>query len=189
MEKRMKTKKAFTLIELMMVVVIIGTLASIGVVAYNSAQKSARDAKRIADLNSISGALTMYGADHGRKYPNTPCGNQTYSTHDARLVRDLQPYLAVMPSDPSEGTKYNTQYLYVSEILDTSACSAEWSTSKSFTLFAFLENSENTSINYPTLSTQDPVVAGAMSIIKSTGGYDASLSRNDTTAFAIHGGK
>jgi len=58
------TKKSFTLIELMVVVFIVALLASLVVVNVNQARKKARDAKRIADLNTVATALQAFYADH-----------------------------------------------------------------------------------------------------------------------------
>jgi len=60
----MSKKFGFTLIELMVVVFIVALLASLVVVNVNQARKKARDAKRIADLNTVATALQAFYADH-----------------------------------------------------------------------------------------------------------------------------
>ncbi len=55
MKKRMK--RGFTLIELLVVIAIIAILAALGLVAYSSAQRSARDAQRIGIVKDISAAM------------------------------------------------------------------------------------------------------------------------------------
>ena len=52
--------KGFTIIELLIVIIIIGILALIGVVAYGNVQQSARDSKRQSDISSIHTALEAY---------------------------------------------------------------------------------------------------------------------------------
>lgn len=50
----MTNKKGFTLIELLVVIGIIGVLATIGIASLSTAQKKARDTKRISDVKQIS---------------------------------------------------------------------------------------------------------------------------------------
>lgn len=50
-------KKAFTLIELLVVIAIIAILAALGLVAYSSAQRSARDALRMSIMRDIAAAI------------------------------------------------------------------------------------------------------------------------------------
>jgi general secretion pathway protein G len=59
----------FTLIELMIVIVIMGVLAIIGVTAFRSSQIKGRDSARKGDLKAISQALELYYNDNSR-YPN-----------------------------------------------------------------------------------------------------------------------
>lgn len=65
-----KNYKGFTLIELLVVVLIIGILASLIIVNVSEARKSARDAKRVANLKAIQSALEMYNDKNG-VYPKT----------------------------------------------------------------------------------------------------------------------
>ncbi len=56
----LRTRKGFTLIEILTVVAIIAILASIILVGLSSARTSARDARRIADLDQIRTAMELY---------------------------------------------------------------------------------------------------------------------------------
>ena len=62
-------KRGFTLIELLVVIFIIGLLASIVVISVNSARKKARDARRIADLDTVRTALELYADANNGLYP------------------------------------------------------------------------------------------------------------------------
>lgn len=63
-------KRGFTLIELLVVMFIIGLLATLVIVNVANARKSGRDAKRVANLKSIQTALEMYNQKFG-SYPST----------------------------------------------------------------------------------------------------------------------
>jgi general secretion pathway protein G len=67
-KKRINFNRGFTFIEILVVVTIIGVLASIGIVSYQSVNEKSRDNKRKADIESIRSALEMYRADNGN-YP------------------------------------------------------------------------------------------------------------------------
>lgn len=57
----MKTKKnAFTLLEMLVVIGIIGVLVGLATTSYSTAQKKARDAKRKSDLKSVQNCLEQY---------------------------------------------------------------------------------------------------------------------------------
>ncbi len=62
----MTKNRAFTLIELLIVVAIIGILAAIAVPNFLNAQIRAKVSRAKADLTSIRTALEMYATDHGR---------------------------------------------------------------------------------------------------------------------------
>lgn len=61
-------KKAFTLIEMLIVIVIIGILASALIPRLQAVQARARDSKRKVDLRTIYNANEIYFLDVG-KYP------------------------------------------------------------------------------------------------------------------------
>lgn len=63
-----KTKSGFTIVEILIVIVVIGILASISIVAYNGVQSRSRDAKRLSDVQAIQKSLELYKTDRGT-YP------------------------------------------------------------------------------------------------------------------------
>jgi prepilin-type N-terminal cleavage/methylation domain-containing protein len=88
------TKKAFTLLELLIVIAIIGILVSIGVASYAQAQKKARDSRRTSDMKAVQAAFEQYYADNNGNYPlacATP--NATYLP-------------AGLPTDPKTSSPY-----------------------------------------------------------------------------------
>ncbi|MFA6492942.1 MAG: type II secretion system protein [Patescibacteria group bacterium] len=70
MKKNLSRLKGFTLIELLVVVFIIAVLASLVIVNVSGARASARDAKRVANMKTIQGALEQYNEKYGT-YPMT----------------------------------------------------------------------------------------------------------------------
>lgn len=63
-------KKAFTLLELLVVIGIIGILVGLGAVSYSTAQKKARDAKRQSDLRTAQNTMEQCYAVNNYVYPD-----------------------------------------------------------------------------------------------------------------------
>lgn len=87
-------KKGFTLVELLVVISLIGILASLLIVSLQGSQKSARDGRRKADLEQIRTALEMYRRDTGL-YPNSIGATE------------METYLPQVPLDPSTRLSYS----------------------------------------------------------------------------------
>ena len=68
---KMKNKKGFTLIELIVVITIIAVLTVAGVISFGGASKRARDSRRMADLEKIRIGLELYRQGMGVSYPAT----------------------------------------------------------------------------------------------------------------------
>ena len=99
-EGRNGVTKGFSLIELLIVIGIVGTLATIMLPNFIGSRQRAKDARRKLDLEQIRSAIEQYRSVNGQ-YPatagvNTTCGN-------ASGVTDSTPttYLSNVPDDPS----------------------------------------------------------------------------------------
>lgn len=95
-------KLAFTLIEIMIVVAIIGILAGVIIVVINPDKQRgrARDAIRREDIAIISGAFERYYADNN-SYPTPLPTVGSQLTGSNSIV-----YLQEMPGDPNTGSSY-----------------------------------------------------------------------------------
>ena len=70
-------KKGFTIVELLVVIVVIGILASITVFAYNGIQAKARDSTRLEHLQKIADAIKLYRTKNGNDIQGgSGCGYQ-----------------------------------------------------------------------------------------------------------------
>jgi len=91
-----KNNKGFTLAELIIVVSIIGILASIIIVNVSSARAKARDVKRKTDLKTLESSLEIYANANKGKYPQ---GNWD-AMSNSLLTNE---YASSIPSDPLSG--------------------------------------------------------------------------------------
>src|SRR5438876_1933964 len=66
--RRPHVRAAFTLVEILIVVVILGVIATIVIASFNNTTGEANAAALKADLRTIRGAIQVYQAQHGT-YP------------------------------------------------------------------------------------------------------------------------
>lgn len=87
--------EGFTLIEILVVIAIIGSLSALLLPNYMEARLRARDAQRKSDLKAIQKALEMYKLDNDNKYPaNLPSVGVGFSNSAATV------YMKKIPGDP-----------------------------------------------------------------------------------------
>lgn len=105
----MKKIRAFTLIELMLVVIIIGALVAMVMPRLTGRGEQARTAAAKADINAnIATALKLYELDNGG-FPNSEEGLSALLSKPASASNWRGPYLEKKPLDP-----WGREYKYVS---------------------------------------------------------------------------
>ncbi len=128
----MKKQAGFTLMELIVVMAILGLLATIGLNSFRSSQLKSRDGKRKSDLEQVQRALEMYHNDYGR-YPDSSNGqiviNLTAIAWGDEMRDANTLYMKELPKDPSG----NPEYCYLFEAGPPAG----------YKLYAKLENSQD----------------------------------------------
>lgn len=102
--------KGFTLIEILVVVVILGILATIIVPRVMGRPEEARMIKAKVDIKAIETALSLYKIDNG-SYPTTEMGLRALVEKPAQGVKHWRDggYLSKVPADP-----WGATYVYLS---------------------------------------------------------------------------
>ena len=106
--RKSSISNGFTLIELMIVVVILGLLATTVMPKILSKPDQARQTKAAVDIRSIQSALALFKTDTGR-FPTTAEGLQALVTNPGLKGFDSDGYLDRVPTDP-----WGNPYIYLS---------------------------------------------------------------------------
>ena len=102
MKKTILRSRAFTLIELIVVIAIIGLLTGIIMTNFGPSRGKARDTKRISDLSHLQLALELY-FDRCRQYPPS-INDTTVTSSTCPPSITLGSYISVIPAAPASGT-------------------------------------------------------------------------------------
>ncbi len=132
--------KGFTIVELLIVIVVIGILATLVIVTFTGIQQKARDSKRKTDIGAVDSHVEAYYASNG--YYPTLLDLQTASFLSTNM-KGLDPSALTDPKGGAiTGSSSGTNYGYVAagaSCTNTTASSAS-NVCDSFTLTATLES-------------------------------------------------
>jgi len=92
----MRSKKGFTLVELMVVVIILGILVAIAIPIYNNVTGDAQKKACAANERTLEGAVAMYQAANGGKMPDNLDLNELVT----------KGFIEAVPTCPVDGTSY-----------------------------------------------------------------------------------
>ena len=109
LKKIFSKSSGFTLIELLAVVAVITVLAGTLMVLINpfGQFQRTRDGQRKSDLAQLQRAMEQYYNDFGEYPPKTNTYNITdRNNNDLSWGKNWNPYLSVIPKDPSSAYKY-----------------------------------------------------------------------------------
>ena len=68
-ERRLRSRRAFSLIELVIVVVILGIIGAIAIPRMSRGSAGAAESALVSDLATLRGAIDLYAAEHNGTYP------------------------------------------------------------------------------------------------------------------------
>lgn len=134
-------QKGFTIVELLIVIVVIGILATLVIVTFSGIQQKGRDSQRRTDINAVASHVSAYYADKG--YYPTRADLNTASWR-ATNAKGLDPEALKDPKATSadiQAATSATAYSYVAAgtSCDNAQPSSETNACDSYTLTATLE--------------------------------------------------
>jgi len=132
-------QQGFTVIELLIVVLVIGILATLVIVTYSGIQVKNRDSKRRNDVEAIAMQLEVYNASHGAYPALSELSNGTWVQKNLKnLNSDHLKAPGSKNSDSISSILSATSYQYVPGPAD---CTTAKATCTTFTLTAKPESS------------------------------------------------
>ena len=132
--KTLPSRQGFTLIEMLVVISLIGILATLAIVSYTGTQKSARDTQRKSDTKQYQNAVEIFASKNNGLYPSET--NAAGVSAATTLCADI--LSTTCPEDPRAADDATFSYKYQTD--GSGGASLDAAT---YVIWAKLENSEN----------------------------------------------
>lgn len=114
--RRRTHSSAFTLVEILIVVVILGILASIVVPKLSNASQTARENTLHDDIRFLRTQFTVYGAQHHDVFPGYPGGDTTQTPTGPTLVAQMTLYTDERGNTSATGSTTYSYGPYLSQM-------------------------------------------------------------------------
>lgn len=109
---RIFNKRAFTLIETLIVIAIIGILATVMIISLVAVRDKAKDAKRKSEISQIGKLLVGLGCylpdDGPGEYDLVPLSEELRAKYP-----EYSKFVSTIPKDPKTGTETESKYIYI----------------------------------------------------------------------------
>jgi len=145
----LKKQKGFTLVELLIVIIIIGILATLVIVTFTGVQAKARDSQRQTDIEAVDSHVEAFFAEKGYYPSYADLTDTTFISANLKgldlqalidpKTTDASPTSTTLASDLANGAGGASNYGYAPLNSGGTSCETDDTTCASFTLTATLE--------------------------------------------------
>ena len=138
MTHKKQNQNGFTIIEMLIVVLVIGVLATLVVVTFSGIQMKNRDNKRRNDLEAIAMQLEVYNASHGAYPALAELSNETWVQKNLKNLNAN--HLQAPGSKNADSLSSNISISTYQYVPGPTGCTTAKTTCTTFTLTAKLES-------------------------------------------------